>query len=71
MPRSRGGRDTVDLHPICHRKIHATLTERELEGPLATIDGLRDHPEVSRFLAWVANKHPDFHKPTLGARRRA
>ncbi len=70
VPRARGGRVTVDLHPICHRKIHTTLDDRELDGPLATVDGLRYHPEVSRFVAWIADKHPDFYKPTATARRR-
>jgi hypothetical protein len=26
VPRSRGGRETVPLHPICHRAIHANFT---------------------------------------------
>jgi len=55
---------------MCHRKIHTTLTDGELEGPLATPDGLRDHPEIGHYVAWVAGKPPDFYKPTASARRR-
>lgn len=60
----------MTVHPICHRKIHATFSERDLVGRFATMEGLRDHPEVGRFLAWIADKPPDFHKPTAVAKGR-
>lgn len=63
IPKSRGGRDTVALHPICHRTIHAHATNAEL-ARLADIEALRDRPEVAKFLAWIAGKDPDFHVPT-------
>lgn len=64
LPKSRGGRETVPVHPICHRTIHATLSNKELERDYVSADALRKHPEIARFLAWVANKDPDFHAPT-------
>ena len=30
LPRSHGGRETVTMHKICHRAIHAMLSEQEL-----------------------------------------
>lgn len=69
VPRSQGGRETVDLHPICHRKIHATLTERELRDRFDTIARLRGHPDIARFLAWIAGKPPNFHNRTSTTRR--
>ena len=30
VPRSQGGKTKTTIHRICHRKIHATLSEREL-----------------------------------------
>ena len=30
VPKSRGGRMTVAVHPICHRTIHATLSNAQL-----------------------------------------
>lgn len=63
IPKSRGGRDTVALHPICHSTIHAHATNAELVR-LADIEALRERPEVAKFLAWVARKDPDFHVPT-------
>jgi hypothetical protein len=67
-PKTYGGRETVPLHPICHRKIHTTLTERELRGAYSTIEALRAHPEIARFICWVAAKDADFYAPTYDSR---
>lgn len=70
VPRSRGGRTTVPIHPTCHRTIHAWLGNRELADHYSNAAALRAHPEISRFLAWIAGKDPDFHAPTRGRRDR-
>ena len=64
VPRSRGGRETVPVHPICHRTIHATLANNELERGYSTGEKLRAHPEIAKFVSWVRDKDPDFHAPT-------
>ncbi|HEX8641954.1 MAG TPA: HNH endonuclease [Allosphingosinicella sp.] len=64
VPRSRGGRDTVPIHPICHRTIHATLTNKELERGYAGAAELRLHPDIAKFIKWVRDKDPDFHVRT-------
>ena len=63
VPRSEGGRDTVPLHPICHRAIHAAADNAEL-ARLGDLDAVRALPSVERFLTWIADKPPDFHAPT-------
>jgi hypothetical protein len=63
-PKSRGGRDTVAVHPICHRTIHAHFSNAELARMAPDPDVLRATPEIARFLLWIANKPPDFHAPT-------
>ena len=68
VPRSRGGRETVPLHPVCHRAIHNAFGNKELERVGGSIEALRANPMVAKYLAWIANKPPDFHVPT--ARRR-
>ena len=72
VPKLRGGKGgpTVRLHQICHNEIHATLTEAELARDFATIDALRAHPRLSKFIAWVGKRPPGFHSKTPGARRR-
>jgi hypothetical protein len=64
LPKSRGGRTTTPVHPICHRSIHATLGNAELARRYADAAALRAHPDIARFLAWIADKPPDFHAPT-------
>ncbi|MEO1043926.1 MAG: HNH endonuclease [Pseudomonadota bacterium] len=69
VPKSRGGRETVPLHPICHRTIHATFNNAELARSYASAEALRSHPDIARFVAWIGDKPPDFHAPTRRARR--
>ncbi len=64
LPKSEGGRETVPLHPICHRTIHASASNAELARLYPTIDALRQRDDIRRFVAWIADKPPDFHAPT-------
>ena len=68
VPKSQGGRETVPLHPICHRAIHANLSNKELARLFPTIETLREREDIGAFLKWIANKPPDFHAPTLRRR---
>ncbi|PKQ12532.1 MAG: HNH endonuclease [Alphaproteobacteria bacterium HGW-Alphaproteobacteria-1] len=72
IPRLKGGKGgpVVRLHQICHNEIHATLTEAELARGYHTVEALRAHPRLARFIAWVAGRPPSFHSKTPGARRR-
>lgn len=64
VPKSQGGRETVPLHPICHRAIHASASNADLARLYPTLDRLRAREDIARFLAWIADKPPDFHAPT-------
>jgi hypothetical protein len=64
VPKSRGGRETIAVHPICHRAIHAALGNAELARAGRTAQELRANPEIARFVKWISNKPPDFHAPT-------
>ena len=73
IPKLKGGKggETVLLHHICHKEIHATLTEAELARSYATPQALRAHPRLAKFIAWVAKRPPAFQsKTTKGHRRR-
>ena len=54
VPKSEGGTETVPLHPICHRTIHAFVTNRELATSCSTMDQLRERDDVRRYLRWIA-----------------
>ena len=47
---------TVPLCPACHRQIHRSLTEKELEREYNTVEALLSHPEISRFARWIERK---------------
>jgi len=64
VPKSEGGRDTVPLHPICHRTIHASASNAELARLYPTLEALLEREDIRRFVAWIADKPPDFHAPT-------
>lgn len=69
VPKSRGGRETVAVHPICHRTLHQALGNKQLEALGDDQDALRSDPAIARFLVWIAGKPPDFHAPTHGSKR--
>ena len=71
VPESQGGRDTVALHPICHRAIHANLANKELARLYPTLDALKVRDDIAAFLKWIAGKPPDFHAPTHRRRSRS
>lgn len=68
VPKSQGGRDTVPVHPICHRIIHASVSNADLARQYPTLGQLRERDDIARFVRWVADKPPDFNAPTRRAR---
>jgi hypothetical protein len=72
VPRLKGGArgPVVRVHQICHAAIHAVLTEAELARCYRDVAALRAHPQIARFVAWVAGKPPGFHARTAGPRRK-
>ncbi|MDX1781647.1 MAG: HNH endonuclease [Thalassovita sp.] len=72
IPKLKGGArgPTILLHQICHNEIHDTLSEAELARDYHTIDALRAHPRLHKFIAWVGKRPPGFHSKTPGPRRR-
>lgn len=63
-PKSEGGRITVPVHPICHRALHASFTNKELARLEREGERPADHPVLQPFLRFIARKAPDFHAPT-------
>ena len=72
IPKLKGGKGgpTVLLHQVCHNEIHASLTEAELARDFHTVEALRGHPRLERFIKWVAKKDPAFHSRSKGGHRK-
>lgn len=65
MKRRRKGRQelkrrnpaqTVALCTPCHRKVHASLPNRDLGRGYDSLEALSVHPAISRFVEWVRGK---------------
>jgi hypothetical protein len=70
VPKSRRGREKFLVHRICHTKIHATLSEKNLATEYHTWDALRAHPEIAAFVAWVQKRPPEFMARNAASRNR-
>lgn len=44
----------------CHDCIHDVLTEKEMEASYHTADSLLAHPDIKRFVDWIADKPAGF-----------
>lgn len=60
IPKSRGGRDTVPMHPVCQQTLMANFTNSELQRHGMDVEGLLLNEKVRKFVDWIANKDPDF-----------
>jgi hypothetical protein len=60
IPKSRGGRDVVPMHSICQQTLVANFTNSELQRHGIDVEALLAHPNVRKFVDWVAKKDPDF-----------
>ncbi len=69
VPKSRGGRDVVPMHPICQQTLIANFTNSELQRHALDVDALLANPSVRKFVDWVAKKDPDFNATTAKKQR--
>ena len=61
VPKTFKGKDTIPIHQICHQKIHATFSERELLNYYNTADRILEHEEIQKFVKWVQKKDPAYY----------
>jgi hypothetical protein len=72
IPKLKGGKggQTVLLHHICHKEIHATFTETELASEYHEMEKLREHPRLKRFLIWVSKRPSEFNSRVPSKRKK-
>ena len=69
VPKSRGGREVVPMHPICQQTVTANFTNSELERHGMDAEALLVSPAIRKFVDWVAKKDPDFTATTTKKQR--
>ncbi|WP_430416380.1 hypothetical protein [Parasphingorhabdus sp.] len=69
VPKSRGGRDVVPMHPICQRTVITHFTNSELQRHGNDVEALLADPTIRKFVDWVAKKDPDFNASTPKKKR--
>lgn len=60
VPKSKGGKETVFLHRVCHDQIHATFTDSQLAKKYSTVEAIVEEPAMQKFVAWIKNKPPTY-----------
>lgn len=61
IPKTFKGSETIDIHKICHQKIHATFSERELKNYYHTPKRILESEEIRKFVKWVEKKPVDYY----------
>ncbi|MCB2156620.1 HNH endonuclease [bacterium] len=69
MPKSRKGREVVDICVHCHKQIHALFAEKELERHYNTIEALLETEAMRRWVEWVTQRKPRSRVFTKKSRR--
>jgi 5-methylcytosine-specific restriction enzyme A len=66
-PKSRGGKaeQRIALCKPCHKQLHATFSNIELEKLYPTLASLRAAPKLQPFLKWIRKQKPDRNFRTL------
>ena len=72
IPKSRGGRysETILIHNICHQKIHSVFTEKQLKQEYNTVEALKGHEAIQKFIKWVSKKDPEFYQSNKRMKRK-
>lgn len=69
IPKSRGGRETVPMHPVCQNFLIANFSMSELQRHGMDAASLLAEPVVAKFVSWIEKKDPDFTAPLAKKQR--
>lgn len=66
IPKHKGGisGETIELHRVCHTKIHSIFINTELKVLYNTIENLLEHGEIRKFRRFIRNKPTNFNSPS-------
>jgi len=69
VPRSLKGKETVNVHLVCHKQIHALFSEKELARHYHTVERLLEHEDMAKFVEWITSKPIHFYPKTRRKKR--
>lgn len=49
-------RETVAMCKPCHKQIHVLISEKDMAKTYNTVEDLKAHPEVAKWIDWVKDK---------------
>lgn len=70
VPKSRGGKATTTLCTDCHRAIHATFSNKQLEKEYRTVEALLAHEGFRRMVQFIARQQGHVRVVTARDQRR-
>lgn len=70
IPKTFKGKDVIDLHFICHSKLHHTFSERDMANYYHTIDRIMENKDIQKFVKWVSKKDPMFYDGNKDTKQR-
>lgn len=50
---------TIAICAACHKHLHTLFDNRQLACELNTLEALRSHPRMAKFIAWVRKQDPN------------
>ncbi|KHE73007.1 hypothetical protein [Halobacillus sp. BBL2006] len=72
VPKQYGGAEgqTAMLCSACHHQIHALFKNEELAAFYHTLERLKDHPDMRKYMKWVKKQDPEKKITTRKSNRR-
>lgn len=60
VPKQKKGKITVLVCDTCGCQVHQIFTNKELAKKYNSIESLKSHPRMQKYIAWVKKKPNDF-----------
>lgn len=70
IPTTFKGKEKIELHIICHDKLHHTFSEREMVNHYNTIERIIEHEEIKKFIKWINKKDPAYYSKSKDTKKR-
>lgn len=51
----------IDIHKVCHQKIHATFSEKDLFDHYHTVERIINNEEIEKFVKYIKKKPLDYY----------